>query len=157
MPQPEIIQTGAMLADLFKEAPNIKLLDPEGPVDCGKHVIPGIAIGLTTTICRDAINIKTPPKTIRLAALGSFVFGVLYESFDACGEAVPGASGLIETCKAGYLDGTNLSIANIDSPADISTGVLFGVLTAAVVSRAVRKVKSNLAGQTMDEQSKNAR
>lgn len=136
----EIVASAVQFADVFHNAPDIHAFDPkdsQGNIifDSGKHIMPGAVIGVGIAMYVDSFKKRIPAISNLYATLGGFVAATLYEGYDACGESVPGAKGIVETCQAGFLDGATANHAKVDSVLDIITTTGSSLIGAAIATK----------------------
>ncbi len=133
----ETLQLASQISEVFKSMPNFEEFDVEvgdTTYSAGKHVLPGLAIGGAIATFRDSYLRRIPTmKNTLICGIGTMVAGLAYEGVDACADGIPGVSG-IDQCKVGYLDGSTLQHANIDSIIDVAITGGTGILSAFAVS-----------------------
>lgn len=106
-------------------------------IDTGKHVIPGALIGVGIALYADTIKRKIPDFSTKMAILGTFLVSGAYETAEVCGDYVPNSHSILETCQKGFIDGSDVRYASMDTTADMFITVGFGAITALIASNAL--------------------
>lgn len=147
------------ILELINNSPDLSLFDVKDGngnqiIDAGKHALPGALIGAGIALYADSIRRKIPNISTKVAMLGTFIAASTYEGAEACGDYVPDAHSIVETCQKGFIDGNNAKYATMDGAIDMFVTVGCGAAAAFVVSNALFSARRNFRGEPFYRMSK---
>lgn len=148
----ELTHALSQLSTVFEDAPNVGQFDIKDGhgnvvVSSGKHVIPGGLIGIGIGMYADSIKRRLPMISMKFGFIFGALAGVVYEGVDTCGEPLPNAEGVLETCRQGFLDGATPAHAVVDSASDIFITSSFSSLSALAVGALAYSVRKKYIKQ----------